>query len=125
MSINVEHVGRLVVQHYIEDIAERHHCRLLSLSETFGPSIDERGTADVIWEFYLDRIDDKTTRFTNYVRSSATAGWEEALSREGVTLDQAQNQAQKVISAHNEEETPLFAKDIERKAKQGRWLNPA
>lgn len=121
MSINVEHVGRLIVQRYVEDKAERDHCRLLSTSTTFGPSINDRGSAEVIWEFYLERIDAETTRFTNYVRSTATEGWSEELKREGVTLEQAQERNQAVVSAHNEEETPLFAADIERKARQGRW----
>ena len=28
MSINVEHVGNLMVHHYVEDVAERSRCRL-------------------------------------------------------------------------------------------------
>lgn len=91
------------------------------MSPTFGPTINDEGVADVIWEFHLERIDAGTTRFTNYVRSTATEGWENELEREGLTLEQAQQRTQAVISAHNEEETPLFAADIERKAREGRW----
>jgi hypothetical protein len=29
MSLNVEHVGNLMVQHYVEEISERSHCRLV------------------------------------------------------------------------------------------------
>ena len=121
MLINVEHVGQLIVQHYVEDLAERGHCRLVSLSDTFGPTIDDRGTADVLWEFWLEPIDAQTTRFTNHVLSKATPGWEKDLAKAGLSLQQAQQQSAIVIGAHNAEETPLFAIDIERKARAGRW----
>jgi hypothetical protein len=40
MSINVEMIGgSIVVQHYVEDIAEKHHIRLISLSDTFSPIV--------------------------------------------------------------------------------------
>ena len=121
MSINVEHVGPLIVQHYVEDLAERRHCRLVSQSNTFGPAIDNRSTADVLWEFWLEPIDAQTTRFINRVLSKATPGWEEDLAKAGLSLEQAQQQAASGIGAHNAEETPLFAIDIERKAQAGRW----
>ncbi len=39
MSINVEIVGgSLMVQHYVADIAERHHLRLVSTSDVFTPT---------------------------------------------------------------------------------------
>ena len=39
MSINVERVGNLMVQHYVEDIAERSRCRIVSLSDSIGPEL--------------------------------------------------------------------------------------
>lgn len=121
MSINVEHVGRLLIQHYVEDLAERRHCRLVSWSDTFGPSIDDRGNSNVLWEFWVEAIDAQTTRFTNRVQSKAVPGWEGGLARTGTSLEEAQRRAARVISAHNAEETPLFAVDIEKKARAGRW----
>jgi hypothetical protein len=38
-----------------------------------------------------------------------------------VPLTKASEAAQQALSAHNAEETPLFAKDIERKALTRRW----
>lgn len=122
LSINVEHVGRLVVQHYVEELAERSHCRLVSLSDTFGPSIDDRGKSDVLWEFWVEKIGAKATRFTNHIQSKAVPGWEAELARAGQSLEQVQHSWLSVISAHSAEETPLFAADIERKAREGRWL---
>src|SRR5258708_39668610 len=49
MSINVERIGSLIVQHYVEDVAEHSHCRLVSLSDTFGPDVTARGQVGVMW----------------------------------------------------------------------------
>jgi hypothetical protein len=38
MSINIERVGRLIVQHYVEDLSGRNPCRLVSVSDAFGPN---------------------------------------------------------------------------------------
>lgn len=121
MSINVERVGRILVQHYVEDISERQHCRLVSLSDTLGPTIDDRGQIGVMWEFFVEPLDPTTTKFTNHVRVTAAPGWQEALRQQGATLEQAQERSRTALVAHNAEETPLFAKDIERKALEGRW----
>ena len=121
MSINVECIGSLIVQHYVEDVSERRHCRLISVSDTFGPDISARGQVGVIWEFFIEPINAAKTKFTNHVEVKAVPGFEEALRRQGVTLEQAQQRAQGVLAPHNTEETVLFAKDIERKALAGRW----
>ena len=119
MSINVERVGRLIIQHYIEDIAERAHCRLISVSDAFGPGIDDHSRLGVLWEFWIEAVDDTTTKFTNHIRVSAAAGYDEAL--QGAVLEQAQRRTAAALQPHNAEETPLFARDIERKALAGRW----
>ena len=121
MSINVERIGSLIVQHYIEEIAERRHCRLISLSDTFGPDITARGQVKVMWEFFVEPIDAAKTKFTNHVEVKGVSGFEDALRRQGVTLKQAQRRAQSALAPHKTEETHLFAKDIERKALAGRW----
>jgi hypothetical protein len=122
MSINVERIGSLIIQHYVEDISERRHCRLRSLSDTFGPDINARGQVQVLWEFFIEPVDGTTTRFTNRVEVKAVTEFDETLRRQGATLEQAQQRAQNVLVPHNAEETLLFAKDIERKALEGRWL---
>ena len=121
MSINVERIGSLIVQHYVENISERSHCRLVSLSDTFGPEVSVRGQIGVMWEFFVEPIDATTTKFTNHVQVKAVTGYDEALHRQNVTLEQAQQRSQSVLVPHNAEETQLFAKDIERKALEGRW----
>jgi len=121
MSINVERIGRLIVQHYVEDIALRDRCRLVSVSDAFGPAMTDHGRIGVMWEFAVEPIDAATTKFINHVRVTAVDGHEEALHRQGVALEAVQQRMQSVLAPHNAEETPLFAKDIERKARAGRW----
>ena len=45
----------------------------------------------------------------------------EALEKRGVPFATASEAAQQALSAHNAEETPLFAWDIEHKALAERW----
>ena len=121
MSINVEHVGNLMVQHYVEDLAEQSRCRLVSLSDSIGPDIASRVTVVVIWAFVVDAIDSGTTKFTNSVEVRSAPGYLEGLERRGVAFVNASEAAQQALSAHNAEETPLFARGIESTALAKRW----
>ena len=121
MSINVEHVGNLMVQHYVEDIAEPSHCRLVSLSDSIGPEIAGRAKVAVIWSFSAEAVDANTTKFTNSVEVLTVPGYLETLEKRGIPFSKASELAQLALSAHNAEETPLFAKDIEHKALARRW----
>jgi hypothetical protein len=121
MSVNVERVGNLMVQHYVEDIAERNRCRLVSLSDSIGPEIGSQVKLVVIWAFTVDAIDSATTKFTNTVEVRSAPGYLEALQKRGVAFADASEAAQRALSAHNAEETPLFARDIQTKALAKRW----
>jgi len=56
MSLNVETIGgNLMVQHYEEDIGEKHHVRLLSTSDVIGPS--GRTKSGVVWELSVRALD--------------------------------------------------------------------
>lgn len=81
MSINVERVGNLMVQHYVEDIAERSHCRLVSLSDSIGPDIGSCVKIVVIWSFNADVIDADTTRLTNGVEVRSAPGYLDVLEK--------------------------------------------
>jgi hypothetical protein len=121
MSINVERVGKLMVQHHVEDLAERSACRVVSHSDSIGPDIASRATVIVIWAFTVDAIDSGTTKFINIVEVRAAPGYLEELDKRGVPFEIASEAAQRALTAHNAEETPLFAKDIESKALARRW----
>ncbi|MGC4055152.1 MAG: hypothetical protein QM757_40455 [Paludibaculum sp.] len=107
MSINVEIPGgSMMVQHYVEEIGEPSHLRLVSISDVFTPT----GRTKV------EKLDDKTCEFTNTVHSSVTPELIEFLGSQGIALDVFRAGRRPISQAHNQQETPLFAKSIERHA---------
>jgi hypothetical protein len=106
MFINVEIIGgSIVVQHYVEDVAEKHHVRLISLSDAFSPNGHTR--VQVIWELSVKPIDDNSCELINRVHGNATDEFHTFLDRQGLPF---------ASETHNRIETPLFAKSIECKA---------
>ena len=75
----------------------------------------------MIWAFTAQEIDLHTTLFINSVEVRTAPGYLEALEARGVPFPAASEAAQAALSAHNDEETPLFARDIETKALAGQW----
>jgi hypothetical protein len=115
MSINVEILGgSLMMQHYIEEIGKPDHLRLVSNSDVFTPT--GRTKMGVIWDLSVKKIDDKTCEFTNTVHSSATPELMDFLGKQGIPWEVFQAARKPVSEAHNRQETPLFAKSIERHA---------
>lgn len=62
-----------------------------------------------------------SVRFVNSVEVRSTPDYLQVLQKRGVPLAKASEYAQQAPTAHNIEEAPLLAKDIERKATAGRW----
>jgi hypothetical protein len=115
MSINVEMLGGSpTVQHYIEEIGQPDHLRPVSNSDVFTPT--GRTKIGVIWDLSVKKVDDKTCEFTNMVRSSATPELMDFLGKQGIPWEVFQAARKPVSEAHNRQETPLFAKSIERHA---------
>src|SRR6202035_553383 len=115
MSINVEILGgSLMVQHYIEEIGQPDHLRLVSNSDVFTPT--GRTKIGVIWDLSVRKVNDKMCKFTNTVHSSATPELMDFLGKQGIPWEVFQAARKPVSEAHNRQETPLFAKSIERHA---------
>ncbi|MFF7987462.1 hypothetical protein ACFZDK_51800 [Streptomyces sp. NPDC007901] len=71
MSINVEMIGTsLMIQHYVGEIVERHHCRLVSVSDGFTPA--GRSKVQVVWDLSVRPIDSETCEYTNSVTAHPT-----------------------------------------------------
>lgn len=120
-SLNVEVIaGNLLVQHYLEDISLRDHCRVNSISDSISPA--GRTTLGITWELTIRKISDRQSELSNRVIVSLTGDFLDLLQKANITdlepikLNMSQNAA-----THNQGETPLFAKDIERKALDGTW----
>ena len=115
MSINVEVIGgSMLVQHYVEEVGEQDHLRLVSTSDVFTPT--GRTTIGVTWDLAVRKIDDKSCEFTNTVQSCATPELLEFLARQGIPFDVFRSARKPNSEAHNQQETPMFAKSIERHA---------
>lgn len=115
MSINVEILGgSLMVQHYVEEVANPDHLRLVSNSDLFTPA--GRTKVGVIWDLTVSRIDGATCELTNTVHSTATPELLDFLGRQGIPWELFKTGRKPISEAHNQQETPLFAKSIERHA---------
>jgi hypothetical protein len=115
MSISVETIGdAFVVQHYIAEISEPQLCRMVSISDSISPA--GRTKLQVIWELSAKRIDHQTSEFTNYIHSSAIDETMAFFAEHGIPFEKARDARQQASHAHNLEETPNFAKSIERRA---------
>ena len=115
MSINVETIGdAFVVQHYVGEVRESHLCRMVSISDSISPA--GRNKLQVVWELSVRKIDEQSCEFTNHIHSIATDQTLAFLAEHGTTLEQARAARQQASHAHNQEETPKFAKSIERRA---------
>jgi hypothetical protein len=115
MSLNVEEIGgSIVVEHYVEDILERQRCRVVSTSDVLVQG--GRTTAHVVWELSVTPLTESSCEFTNFVLVHTTDSYETFIEHNGVTYEQAKAAMESAVGAHNAEETPLFAKSIERKA---------
>ena len=115
VSINVENIGgSMIVQHYVEEIGDADHLRLVSHSDLFTPS--GRTKIDVVWDLSVTKIDEQTCEFTNTVHSSAPPEMLDFLGKQGIPLDVFRAGRRPISEAHNRQETPLFAESIQRHA---------
>jgi hypothetical protein len=115
LSINVEVIGgSVMVQHDVEDIDRPDHVRRVSDSDVFTPT--GRTKIAVIWELRVTKIDDNTCELTNTVHSSTTPELLDFLAKQGIPFDVFRTARRPMSEAHNRQETPLFAKSIERHA---------
>jgi len=115
MSINVEMIGSsLVVQQYRFEVAEAHHCHLVSLSDVLTPH--GWTTQQVVWDLRMERLGDTRARYRNAVVSHPTEQFLEFIAGRGQTFEEAAAARQAASGAHNRLETPLYAESIARRA---------
>lgn len=119
VSINVENVaGYFMIQHYVEKIAEKN--RVLTISPNTVLWLDDENYVilQITWELTVQKIDDKCCKLTCSV-TSETENEKFAAAIHERTKNV--NPDESPFQLHIAEETPLFARDIEKKAKSGIW----
>jgi hypothetical protein len=122
LSLNVERVGgSLLVQHYVEEIAERGLCRVQSISDSFTG--ETRTTLAITWQIEVKPLSENIWEFSNRVFVFSTSEFLDHLRKAGLSdLSPVKQSMTEGLERHNNEETPFFAGDIERKANAGIWL---
>jgi hypothetical protein len=115
MSLNVEHVGVMMVQHYVEDLSEKQRCRVGSISDLFFTG-QGRTTCQVTWELIVTPASGDTCQLENVVLVYTTPDLEDFLKKNNLPLEEIETKFKAAVEAHNAEETPRFAKSIARKA---------
>jgi hypothetical protein len=106
MSINVEVLGGVpMVQHYVEQVAEKDRLVLDSVSDLFAAA--GRTKILVMWELSVKELSPGKCEFTNRVRSRATPEFWDFLARQGIPFEVFRTQREPISTAHNRQETPL------------------
>ncbi len=100
----------LVVQHYVAEIHEPHLCRMVSMSDSVSPA--GRTKLQVVWELSVKKIDAQSCEYTNHVHSIAIDQTLAFLKEHNIPFETARDARQQASHAHNQEETPKFAKSI-------------
>ncbi|MEU9337160.1 hypothetical protein AB0D49_29040 [Streptomyces sp. NPDC048290] len=115
VSINVEEVGGvLLIQHYVAEILEPHHCRMVSLSESQTP--DGWQYQHVIWDLSVTALDTNRSTFTNTILSRPTRAFVASLQERGIPFEQAVEARREAVEQHNALEAPHYAASVERAA---------
>ena len=117
MSINVETIGpSLLIQQYVGEVFEAHHCRMVSVSDGFPLSGGVRTQSVVTWTLAVEPTSEARCRLVNSVTSEATPALMELIRQSGQTFEQASAPRQQAASDHNRRETPGYAASIARAA---------
>lgn len=118
-SVNLEVVGgTFMVQHYVEQVAQRDHVVGFSPNTTFFLSDTDCVFAQITWELKVARIDDKSCELTCRVFAESDNEAFVASLKKAAEVNPGEKSA---LHHHIEEESPFFARDIERKALAGVW----
>ncbi|UTW63087.1 hypothetical protein KFE98_02725 [bacterium SCSIO 12741] len=121
VSMNVEHVaGYFMVQHYIETISEKDRVLTVSPNTVLWLDDEKYVILQITWELKLTKVDDHSCKLTCLVTSETE---NEMFVQATHELTKDLDPAETPFQLHINEETPLFAKDMEAKALAGVWLN--
>ncbi|MFM1721870.1 ester cyclase [Rhodococcus sp. PAM 2766] len=115
LSIGVETIGdALLIHHFVGEVAEPHHCRMVSTSEVV--SADGRTTVDVTWELRAESTGDGRCTVTDRILISPTGDYFAFLDEHGIVFEDAAASCHAACGDHVRRETPLLADSIARRA---------
>jgi hypothetical protein len=91
-------------------------------SESVFTFVGIRTKSGVVWELSVKPLDAERCELTNHVIGKTTPEYWASLGKEGIPFELARKAQDVASSAHNAQETPLFAKSIEMNALAKRAL---
>lgn len=119
VSINLEVVGGFtMVQHYVESLSRRDHVKTISPNSVLWINEEQFVLTQISWELTAKKISGNQTEITCQV-TAETAN--EAFAKQAMAAAATRPKRETPLQLHINEETPLFAKDIERKALASVW----
>src|SRR5262249_5481572 len=114
MSINVEVIGgTLMVQHYVAEVQEPHHCRMVSVSDVQTPGSWTK--IQVIGNLGATEGASPGCRNTTGLLSSPTPASRRPPGAAGIAFKTAGAARKAATDDHNRRETPRYAQSLERK----------
>jgi hypothetical protein len=87
---------------------------MVSTSDVLSPL--GRTSSHVVWDLSVESIDAESCEYINHVRVTPTNEFLAFLDEHGVSFERAAAAHQEASVAHNEHETALCAKSLERRA---------
>ncbi len=119
VSVNVEHVaGFFMIQHYVETVSEKDRVLVVSPNTVLWLDDQNYVIMQITWELTVKKIDNLSSLLTcKVITESANQKFVQASKDLSKEIDPKQSPFQ----LHINEETPLFARDIEKKAIAGEW----
>lgn len=118
-SVNLEIVADMfMIQHYIEKVAERDHVVGFSPNSVFFLNDTDYVISQITWDLKLAKLDDARCELSCSVISESE---NEAFVTQLNEVLKDVPPEHTPLQQHISEETPLFGKDIERKALAGVW----
>src|SRR6266404_472684 len=93
--------------------AEKQHCRLVSLSDMFIQQ--QHSKMQLAWDMTVKPLSNSSCEFTNSIFLFETDALLAFFENGDAPPEQARDALQRALDAHNDEETPNFAKSIERR----------
>jgi len=105
---------RPLMQHWTEDIAEKQHCRLVSMSDMFVQQEPTR--MQFTWDTSLRPLSENSCEFTDSISVFETDEYLAFVNKSAASPEQTRDETQGAHDADNAKKTPNFAKSIDEES---------
>src|SRR5208282_6581637 len=104
MMVTTEMVSDVMIQHWVAEVREPGHCRMVSISDAI--TAGGRTKVQAVWELSAKKIDDRTCEYRNTLSAAATDEFLAFIQKNGITMEQAKAPRQAALDLHNRKRHP-------------------